>query len=117
MKPISYSKKADPALDAEFAAALPFGKVRLGQTHLFFRKFLGWQMVEPANAVRIFRRVEEVNAKMCCGRANFDIDKLVFVDANGEFELIVAEGDPEEAQALFDALRRQFPQIAYGKAQ
>ena len=48
------------------------GRVRLGESCLFFPKFSGTTYLPYSQIVNAYLRQEEVNANLCCGRANFD---------------------------------------------
>lgn len=73
-------------------------------------------MAELAGIRRAYRRVEEVNSKMCCGNVNFDIQKLVLVlEEEVCVEVLIGDGIPKEAEALYKKLKDENPQIQYGK--
>ena len=111
-----YSKGENPALDADFGAARAYGKVKPGQQHIFWKSGLRWYAVPVAEIQRIFRRLEPVIRKLCCGGKSYFIERLVMVLQNGE-ELVVHIGDdiPKEAEALLVALKVQHPNLQYGK--
>lgn len=116
LKSYTYHHGKDAALDTEFADAAPYGKVKLGKTVIFWKVTLRWFYL-PLNLVqRAYRRVEEVNAKMCCGRANFDIQKLMLVlDEETTLELLISEGQAEPAVKLYKVLQETHPELKYGK--
>ncbi|MDY3919728.1 MAG: hypothetical protein SOZ59_12155 [Candidatus Limivivens sp.] len=111
-----YRKKENPDLDQEFAQASPYGKVKLGTRFIFWKKGLKWYRTPLEEIIRAFRRIEAVDTKMCCGNVNFDIQKLVLIGKAGtETELLIGEGNPREAEALYRDLQARCPGIAYGK--
>ena len=116
LKQFVYSKGTNPVLDAEFAEAKAYGNVRLGETVIFWKSGFRWCIVSVANLQRIFRRVEPVYGKLCCGGRSYLIERLVLVLHNGE-ELVLRIGDDvqKEAEALFARLQELHPQIQYGK--
>ena len=67
LKPYIFKKRTNPTLDAEFAAGTDYGWVRPGQTAVFWRGGLHWYAVALSEVQRIFRRVEPVYGKLCCG--------------------------------------------------
>ena len=71
-------------LEADYKAAQNLGKVRLGAQWLFFPKFSGTSYLPYTDISRIWLRQEEVTAKMCCGRANFDQFYLMVIDQQGQ---------------------------------
>ena len=73
-------------LEADFNTAQNLGKVRLGSGWLFFKKFSGISYLPYDRIVHAWLRLEEVSAKMCCGRANFDQFYLMVEDADGKVQ-------------------------------
>lgn len=116
VKQYAYVKGADPGLDAEFSEAKAYGKVKPGQNAIFWKSGLRWCAVPVQRLQRIFRRVEPVYGKLCCGGRSYFIERLVLVLHSGE-ELVIHIGDDarKEAEALFAWLQEQHPQIQYGK--
>ena len=121
-KPYRYTKGSDPALDAQFAAAPEYGKIRPGQSVLFWKSGLRWHVISLEGLQRIFRRVETVHGRLCCGGKTYIIQWLVLILADGS-ELVLHIGDDiecgslrKDAEALLEWLRSAHPQIQYGKA-
>ena len=116
LKNYVYHHGKDETLDAEFASAATYGKIKLGKTAIFWKVTLRWFYL-PLNMVqRVYRRVEEVNAKMCCGRANFDIQKLMLVlNDDTTLELYIGEVPREQAARLLQDLKNAHPELKYGK--
>lgn len=44
LKQYLYTPNAEPALDAEFANAVPYCKLKLGTSALFWKPLLRWQI-------------------------------------------------------------------------
>lgn len=121
-KSYRYNKGENPALDAEFASAVVYEKIRMGKTALFWKSGLRWHVIPLEGVQRVFRRVEQVHGRLCCGGQNFIIHWLVLVLPNGE-ELVIHVGDDvvgtavrDQADALLASLSVSHPQIQYGKA-
>lgn len=116
VKQYAYSRGTDGALDAEFAAAKAYGSVKTGQTVIFWKSGLRWCVIPVQKLQRIFRRVEPVYGKLCCGGRSYLIERLVLVLDNGE-ELVLRIGDDvqKEAEALLAHLKQLHPHIQYGK--
>lgn len=111
-----YRKQENTQTDMDFKNASPYGKVKLGDQFIFWKKGLRWNAAGIDEVTRAFRRIEGVDTKMCCGNVNFDIQKLVLVSEDGsELELLIGEGTPREAEALYLDLQKRRPGIAYGK--
>lgn len=111
-----YRRKENPEIDQEFKGAPFYGKVKIGNRHIFWKKGFRWLMIEMEKVQRAYRRIEAVDSKMCCGNVNFDIQKLVLIlSDNTSLELFIGEGMPKEAEALYENLKSEYPQIHYGK--
>ncbi|MGN0352925.1 MAG: hypothetical protein ACI4ES_14835 [Roseburia sp.] len=112
----SYQKNKSPEITKDFEQADLYGKVRLGSDNLFWKKKLSWKYVPLDEIRRIYRRVEAVDTKMCCGNVNFDIQKLVLELKDGtSYEMVISEGVPREAEVLYKTLQEQRTEILYGK--
>ncbi len=117
IKDWKYIRGISPDKDEDFASAKPYGNARLGSDSLFWKKGLKWYCVDFSQTVRVFRRVAEVNSRVCFGNSNFDIQMLVFITYDGkELEAII--GDSllrHEAEALYDMIKSAHPELHYGK--
>ena len=68
-----------------------------------------------ANVQRIFRRVEPVYGKLCCGGHSFIIERLVLVLTDGtEVEIYIGDDVEPQAKALLQALQDTHPELQYG---
>lgn len=111
-----YKKNQIPALDEEFSLAASYGKVKLGKNYIFWKKGLRWHYLELQNVQRAFRRIEAVNAGLCCGKASFDIQKLVLILRNStELDLVIGDAMPREAEKLYAQMQKQQQRILFGK--
>lgn len=116
LKPFVYKKKENPALDEEFATGKDYGWVRPGKTALFWRSGLRWHVAALSEVQRIFRRVEPVYGKLCCGGNSFIMEKLVLILKDGtELELYIGDDMEKKAAALLDFLKEGHPEILFGK--
>jgi len=70
-------------LQKDYSSAQKLGKARLGQEWIFFPKFSGTSYLPYSQISKAWLRIEEVIAKVCCGRANFDQIFLVMESADG----------------------------------
>lgn len=116
LKQYIYKKGTDAALDSDFASAVSYGKVKPGRTGVFWRAGLHWYHIPMDQIQRIFRRVEMVHGRLCCGGKTFVIEWLVLI-LNDETEVVIHIGDEiqKKAENLLLALKEIHPQIAYGK--
>lgn len=111
-----YTKGSDPVLDADFSAAPAYSKVKPGHTALFWKSGLRWYIIPYTQIQRIYRRVEPVYGKLCCGGRSFLIEWLVLVLSDGS-ELVIHIGDDVQryAQELLEKCQILHPELLYGK--
>lgn len=111
-----YKKNEVSAVTEDFERGSLYGKVKLGLHYIFWKKAFSWKYVAMDEIYRVYRRVEAVDTRMCCGKVNFDIQKLVMELKDGiSCELLIGEGTPKEAEALWLALKEQRTELAFGK--
>lgn len=116
LKPYRYITKENPALDAEFSDAVVYENVKLGHTHLFWKPMFRWHVIPIAQASRIFRRIQDVQGRLCCGGRSFRMENLVLIlDDSTELEIHIGDDVGKKAQALLEALQNNHPNILYGK--
>ena len=115
-KPYRYTKGENPALDADFASASAYEKIRPGEASVFWKSGLRWHHIPVGKIQRVFRRVEPVYGKLCCGGRSFLIEWLVLILTDGS-ELVLHIGDDvqKKAEALLVHMKEHHPQIEYGK--
>lgn len=115
-KPYTFTKGADAQLDGDFAEAKAFGKVRPGSQMLYWKSGFRWYAVPYSQLQRIFRRVEQVYGRLCCGGRNFVIEWLVLVLQDGsELTLHIGDDVKHQAEELLLHLQDAHPQLQYGK--
>ena len=116
LKQFRYTRQQDPALDERFGAAVAYGQVKLGENVLFWKKGLNWFFLPLDRVGRVFRRVEHVYGKLCCGGRSYDIQSLVLILTDGtELEVLVGDDMKMQAENLYQALQDQHPHLKFGK--
>ena len=116
LKPYRYTAKEDTALDAAFAKAERYENVKLDGEYLFWKPMFRWHRIPISQAQRIFRRVQDVRGRLCCGGRNFRIEWLVLLLKDGsELQIHVGDAVGPTAQARLEALQVQHPELQYGK--
>lgn len=116
LKQYAYSKGTDETLDAQFESAVSYARVRLGNTHIFWKAGLRWYCIPIHAARRIFRRQMPVRTKLCCGGANFTVEWLVLILEDGsELEIYMGDDVQIRAEALLQSMKHTHPQLQYGK--
>ena len=111
-----YKKNQIPEVTQDFEHGSLYGKVKLGSDYIFWKKSFSWKYVDMDEIRRAYRRVEAVDTKMCCGKVNFDIQKLVVeLKDDTSYELLIGEGISKEAEALWAVFKERRPGILFGK--
>ena len=116
-----YTRGKSPQLDADFEAAVFYGKTKLGTNHIFWKSGLRWYAVPLSRVRRAYRQVEYVIGRLCCGGSSFDIQRLILVlEDSTSLTLVIGDnqiGDhmKRQAEALFLALQSAHPHIQYEK--
>lgn len=87
-------------LRADFHQARSLGQVLLGERFVHIRKFSGTRSLPYHQISRAWVRQEEVNANLCCGRANFDQFYLMIQEKDG----LPLRGQVPHKQAGLDCL-------------
>lgn len=116
-KPFVYTKRKDAALDADFAQAGSYGRVKLGQLAIFWELGFRWYAVPMSRIAHVYRRVEDTLTQIGCRPGVVGIQKLILIlDDGSKLELQIGEGNKEEvAEGLYAALQTAQPQLKYGK--
>lgn len=103
----------DAALSEEFRQGKKIGRARMGTTHIFWRSGLRQYALPLEKIDRAFQRVEPVQAKLCCGRANFDIRRLILCSGGREVGDLEFE-DERQILLLLRLLQEARPDMAIG---
>lgn len=87
-------------VNADFESAVVFDKVRVGKLGVYYRDMLKTRFMDYSLLERVFIRIQAVNGRMCCGTANFEYYRLVFVVNGKEIGDVISENE----KAMDDAL-------------
>lgn len=113
--PLVEAGRQEGSLDGEYRDAREIGKVKMGELHLFFKSGLKTWFIAYHDVHRLFRRVEAVPAKMCCGKGNFEIENLV-ICGEGDKELAQIQlPGKKAAQILMKELEQRVPEAQFGR--
>lgn len=88
-------------------------KVELKDGKLVYKKMLMQKEIPAADVVWAYLQQEPVNARICCGRASFEIGRLVVIDRSGRREIFQYEG-LDEPKRILDGLSAANPSMAVG---
>lgn len=87
-------------------------KIKLEDSRLVYKKGFKWHTVPYSSIINAYMRIEEVNGRLCCGVASFDMHFLMLKTASG---LIKIELESKNiVKAMLDALHSRNPQIEIG---
>ncbi len=116
VKQYLYTKGVDATLDADFDMAKDYAKVKPGRKAIFWKNGLRRYAISVEEIQRVYRQLEPVIRRMCCGGKSYYIERLVMILKNGE-ELVIHIGDdvPKDAETLYGALKELHPNLQFGK--
>ena len=100
----------------DYEAAEQFDKLRVGALGVYFREGLRTRYLSYADFDRAFIRIQEVNGRMCCGKAVFSYFRMVFVKDGREFADVLTE-DEKALDAALARIHERSPETAIGVAE
>jgi len=89
-----------PEVAADYESAKVFERLRVGELGVFFRDGLKTRFIPYSEMERAFIRVQETRSRMCCGQANFNYFRVVFVHDGKEFVDYMSEKETLMDEAL-----------------
>ena len=89
-----------PEVNADYEKAQVFEKLRVGELGVYFRDGLKIRYIPYNEMDRAFIRVQETRSRMCCGQANFNYFRVVFVHDGKEVANYMSEKEKETDAAL-----------------
>lgn len=122
LKTYRYIKGADAALDQDFDGSSAYGRIRLGESAIFWKIAFHWYALPLNQVQQAYRRVENVYGKLCCGGSSYDIQSIVLVLRDGtELELLIGHNEignaiKNEAERLLQAMQETHPEVQFGRA-
>ncbi len=108
---------ADEAqLEEEYRAAREIGPVRVGTTCLFVRKMMKTEYIPYKVITRCFRRVDLVQASLCCGKGDLQLEYLVVCVGDEEIAQVKLP-DARAGKALLEELKAKIPHAEFVRPQ
>lgn len=99
---------------ADYQSGWVVGKLRVGQSHLFFREG-GQTCCVPYSAVQYcYRRIEATPARLCCGAGNLETEYLMLIGGDGQLAKIQVP-DGRAGKVLLERLRPLIPHAQFRK--
>lgn len=88
-------------------------KIKLDDTLLTYKKGFKWNTLPYTEIINAYLRIEEVNGRLCCGVASFDMHFLMLKTKSGE--LIKVEGSSKEiVKEILEVLSQKNDEIMIG---
>lgn len=103
----------DAAVAADFEKAEVFDRAYVGSLGVYCRDGFRMKFVPYPSLERAFIRVQEVNGRLCCGKAVFAYFRLVLVVKGREWCDILSE-DEKAMDAALAAIAARSPGTAIG---
>ena len=103
----------DSAVAADHAGAQVFDRALVGALGVYYRDGFKTKYVPYSSLERAFIRVQEVNGRLCCGKAVFAYFRLILVVNGKEWGDIMSEDEKAMDDALA-AIARRSPSTAIG---
>lgn len=88
-------------------------KVNITENGIETKGVLSKKLIPFEGISNAFLRIEEIEAKVCCGRANFDRSYLVLIN-QGKEEVIEME-TKAQVKHILEILKEKVPNITIGK--
>lgn len=88
-------------------------KIKLNDQELIYKKGFKWQSLFYSEIVQAYLRIEEVNGRLCCGVASFDMYFLMIRTSSDE--LIKIEASSKEiVKEMLEELKQKNSTIEIG---
>lgn len=88
-------------------------KIKIGDSVLTYKKGFKWQTLAISDIAQAYLRIEEVNGKLCCGVASFDMHFLM-LKTKEDALLKLEASDRETVETMLQALKEKNPEIKIG---
>ena len=88
-------------------------KIKLLEQEVEYKKGFKWYKLPYSDIKQAYLRVEEVNGKLCCGVANFDMFFLV-IKTKEEKQIKLEASSKEIVKEMLEFLQEKNPEIEIG---
>ena len=113
-KAIGTAILSEAELQADYDAADKKDKVRLGEKCVYINHALSVEYLPYTSIERVFRRLEDVCAKLCCGFVPYEVHHLVMI--SGGEEIAVRFEDKNTVISTLEQIALKNPAIPVGKS-
>jgi hypothetical protein len=88
-------------------------RIKINETTLEYKKGFKWYEIPYSDITQAYLRVEEVQGRLCCGVANFDLYFLML--KNKQNDLLKVETSSQEiTKQMLEELSKKNPEIEIG---
>ena len=88
-------------------------KIKLQEQQIEYKKGLKWYSISYTDIKQAYLRIEEVNGRLCCGVANFDLYFLVLVTKD-EKTIKVEACAENVVKEMLSVLKEKNPKLEIG---
>ena len=88
-------------------------KIHITDQSVEYKKGFKWLSLPYTEIIQAYMRIEEVNSKVCCGTANFDMHFLMLKTRSGEL-LKIPTSSRTLTERMLESLRTIGPHIEIG---
>ena len=106
-------KFSDPAVAEDFETAERIDKLWVGSLGVYYRDGFRTRCIRYDQMERAFIRIQAVRGRMCCGQANFEYSRMVFVCGGKEYADVMTEDNKAMDRAL-EAIAAKAPNVKIG---
>ena len=106
-------KFTDPAVADDFETAERIDKLWVGNLGVYYREGFKTRCIRYSEMDRAFIRIQAVRGRMCCGQANFEYSRKVFVCGGKEYADVMSE-DNKAMDLALEAIAAKAPGVKIG---
>ena len=88
-------------------------KIKLQEQQIEYKKGLKWYSLPYEDIKQAYLRIEEVNGRLCCGVANFDMHFLVLITKEGK-DIKVEASSEKIVKEMLSVLKEKNPEMEIG---
>lgn len=88
-------------------------KIKLQEQQIEYKKGLKWYSLFYEDIKQAYLRIEEVNGRLCCGVANFDMYFLVLITKEGK-DIKVEASSEKIVKEMLSVLKEKNPEVEIG---
>lgn len=106
-------KLSGPEYDRDFESAERIDKLWVGSLGVYYKDGFKTRCIRYSEMERAFIRIQGVKSRMCCGQANFEYSRMVFVCGGKEYADVMTEDNKAMDRAL-EVIAKKAPELQIG---